>query len=100
MDLIKVFENTKRNLEQEIQGFRAEAQRQAKSIYGLEKEREKYGTEASEAGSKYMQVGGHCSNLLWCKGRVLLRWCLRVGFSRYHMHALVDNLQIFLDKIY
>jgi hypothetical protein len=56
VDLIKINENTKRNLEQEVQGFRIEAQRQSKLIYQLEKEREKYSIEASDAASKYMQA--------------------------------------------
>ena len=49
VDLIKINDNTKRNLEQEIQGYKMEAQKQSKLIYQLEKEREKYAVEASEA---------------------------------------------------
>lgn len=56
VDLVKINENTKRNLEQEVQGYRIEAQKQQKLIYQLEKEREKYGLEASDANSKYMQA--------------------------------------------
>ncbi|KAG2497197.1 hypothetical protein HYH03_004786 [Edaphochlamys debaryana] len=56
VDLIKINENTKRNLEQEIQGYKTEAQKQSKLIYQLEKEREKYSIEASEASAKYMQA--------------------------------------------
>ncbi|MEW5300885.1 MAG: hypothetical protein WDW36_003781 [Sanguina aurantia] len=55
-DLIKINENGKRNLEQEIQGYKMEAQKQSKAIYSLEKEREKYAIEASEASAKYMQA--------------------------------------------
>eukprot|EP00899_Mesostigma_viride_P002905 jgi/Mesvir1/12615/Mv16076-RA.1 len=55
-DLVKVNENTKKNLEQEVQGYRVEAQRQAKTIYALEKERDKYGQEASDATAKYLQA--------------------------------------------
>jgi hypothetical protein len=44
---------------------RAEAQRSAKQLVQLEKEREKYSLEASEANARYMQVmqgsvGKHC----------------------------------------
>jgi hypothetical protein len=46
-----------RNAPQEIQGYKTEAQKQSKLIYQLEKEREKYSIEASEASAKYMQVG-------------------------------------------
>jgi chromosome segregation ATPase len=55
-DLVKIQENTRKNLEVEIQGYKAEAQKQRQIIYGLEKEREKYGQQASDATSKYMQV--------------------------------------------
>eukprot|EP00955_Chlamydomonas_euryale_P009494 101406-Chlamydomonas_euryale.AAC.4 len=56
LDLIKINENTKRNLEQEIQGYRMESQKQSKQIWQLEKEREKYSVEASDAAGKYMQA--------------------------------------------
>ncbi|GMH32197.1 hypothetical protein BSKO_00031 [Bryopsis sp. KO-2023] len=56
INIIKINENTKRNLEQEIQGYKVEAQKQMKLIYQLEKEREKYGSEASDATSKYLQA--------------------------------------------
>lgn len=56
LDLIKINEGTKRNLEQEIRGFRMEAQKQQRLLFQLEKEREKYGQEASESTSKYLQV--------------------------------------------
>jgi len=56
MDLIKINEGTKRNLEQEIQGFKMEAQKQQRVVFQLEKEREKYGFEASESTSKHLQV--------------------------------------------
>jgi len=52
-DIIKVNMNTKRNLEQEITGYKREAERQRKLIYQLEKEREKYAIEASDAAAKY-----------------------------------------------
>lgn len=56
IDLIKINDNTKRNLEQEIQGYRMEGQKQNKQVYQLEKEREKYAVEASEATAKYLQA--------------------------------------------
>ena len=58
IDLVKINENAKRNLEQEIQGYKMEAQKQSKLIYQLEKEREKYDLEAAEAANKYQQVIG------------------------------------------
>lgn len=56
LDLIKINEGTKRNLEQEIRGFRTEAQKQQRLLFQLDKEREKYGQEASESTSKHLQV--------------------------------------------
>mmetsp|Transcript_20814 Transcript_20814/g.48084 ORF Transcript_20814/g.48084 Transcript_20814/m.48084 type:complete len:895 (+) Transcript_20814:173-2857(+) len=55
-DLVKVQENTKKNLEGEILGYKAEAQKQRKMIYALEKEREKYGQQASDATAKYLEA--------------------------------------------
>ena len=54
--LVKVNENTKKDLEQEIQGYKIEAQRQAKMIYGLEVEREKFSSEANAMNSKYLEA--------------------------------------------
>eukprot|EP00898_Chlorokybus_atmophyticus_P000353 jgi/Chlat1/1318/Chrsp118S01746 len=53
-DLVKINENAQRNLEQEVSGYRAEAARQARVVAALEREREKYGAEASDASSKYL----------------------------------------------
>ncbi len=63
---MKINENAKRNLEQEIQGYKMEAQKQSKLIYQLEKEREKYDLDAAEATNKYQQVGGgRCARHPW-----------------------------------
>lgn len=56
VDLIKINEGTKRNLEQEIQGFKADSQKQARLVMQLEKEREKYGQAASDSTAKYLQA--------------------------------------------
>jgi flagellar biosynthesis chaperone FliJ len=56
VDLVKISENSKRNLEQEVASYRAEAQRAAKNLASLEKEREKLTGEASDASAKYLQV--------------------------------------------
>ena len=45
LDLIKINDNSKRNLEQELNGYKLDAQRQAKQIWALEREREAYGTQ-------------------------------------------------------
>jgi chromosome segregation ATPase len=55
-DLVKVQENTKKNLESEITGYKSDAQKQRKMIYALEKEREKYGQQASDATAKYLEA--------------------------------------------
>ena len=56
MDQVKVHENTRRNLEVEISGYKVEAQKQRKQLFLLEKDGEKYGSEAAEATSKYLQA--------------------------------------------
>jgi chromosome segregation ATPase len=56
LDQVKVHENTRRNLELEISGYKAEAHKQRKSLFLLEKDGEKYGAEAAEATSKYSQA--------------------------------------------
>jgi len=56
MDQVKVNENTRRNLELEISGYKTEAHKQRKQLYLLEKDGEKYGAEAAEARTKYQQA--------------------------------------------
>ena len=56
LDQVKVHENTRRNLELEISGYKAEAHKQRKQLFLLEKDGEKCGTEAAEATSKYQQA--------------------------------------------
>ena len=56
VDLVKVNENTRKNLEQEIAGYKSDAHKQRKVIFLLEKEGEKYGAEAGEASAKYAQA--------------------------------------------
>ena len=55
-ELVRVNENTKKNLEVEIAGYKSEAARQAKSLYSLEVQREKFATEASNAHSKHLEA--------------------------------------------
>lgn len=52
MDLVKLHEQAKRNLEEEIQNYKDEAQKQRKIIFQLEKERDRYINEASELTQK------------------------------------------------
>ena len=47
LDLIKINDNSKRNLEQELNGYKLDAQKQAKQIWALEREREAYGAQVS-----------------------------------------------------
>ncbi|KAJ9441699.1 Cilia- and flagella-associated protein 58 [Diplonema papillatum] len=53
---LKVMDNKKKNLEQELAGHRQEANAQRKLIYSLEQEIEKYSLKASEATAKYHQA--------------------------------------------
>nr|CAH8848592.1 unnamed protein product [Trichobilharzia regenti] len=54
-NLLKMHEISKQNLEQEIMNYRDEAQKQRKIIYKLERERDRYITEASELTQKVLQ---------------------------------------------
>ena len=56
LDMVKVHENTRKNLEQEIAAYKTDAHKQRKVIFLLEKEGEKYGAEAGEASGKYAQA--------------------------------------------
>merc|ERR1711988_1835720 len=55
-DLVKMQESSKKTMEMEMASYKTENQKQRKMIFQLEKEREKYGAEASDAMSKYMQA--------------------------------------------
>lgn len=55
MNLVKLHEQSKKNLEQEIQNYKEEAQKQRKIIYQLEKERDRYINEASDLTQKVLQ---------------------------------------------
>uniref|UniRef100_A0A803JN27 Cilia and flagella-associated protein 58 n=1 Tax=Xenopus tropicalis TaxID=8364 RepID=A0A803JN27_XENTR len=53
--LVKLHEQSKKNLEEEIQSYKEEAQKQRKIIYQLEKERDRYINEASDLTQKVLQ---------------------------------------------
>ncbi|XP_054546374.1 cilia- and flagella-associated protein 58-like [Talpa occidentalis] len=53
IDLVKLHEQAKRNLEEEIQNYKDEAQKQRKIIFQLEKERDRYINEASDLTQKF-----------------------------------------------
>ncbi|XP_063056102.1 cilia- and flagella-associated protein 58 [Engraulis encrasicolus] len=55
MSMVKLHEQSKKNLEQEIMNYRDEAQKQRKIIYQLEKERDRHINEASDLGQKVLQ---------------------------------------------
>ncbi|KAG5196013.1 hypothetical protein JEQ12_011649 [Ovis aries] len=54
IDLVKLHEQAKRNLEEEIQNYKDEAQKQRKIIFQLEKERDRYINEASDLTQKVL----------------------------------------------
>ncbi|CAH8481840.1 unnamed protein product [Dicrocoelium dendriticum] len=54
-NLLKMHELSKQNLEQEIINYRDEAQKQRKIIYKLERERDRYITDASDLTQKVLQ---------------------------------------------
>ncbi|NXI41847.1 CFA58 protein, partial [Galbula dea] len=55
INLVKLHEQSKKNLEQEIQNYKNEAQKQRKIIYQLEKERDGFINETSELKQKVLQ---------------------------------------------
>lgn len=55
LGLVRLHEQAKKNLEQEIQNYKDEAQKQRKIIYQLEKERDRYINEASDLTQKVLQ---------------------------------------------
>lgn len=52
LNLVKLHEQTKKTLDQEILNYRDEAQKQRKIIFQLEKERDRYINEASDLTQK------------------------------------------------
>lgn len=50
---IQTLENELKKLQNKIQGYKAEAGKLHKLIYQLEKDKQKYGIEASQANAKY-----------------------------------------------
>ena len=52
IDLVKLHEQSKKNVEAEITNYREEATKQRKIIYQLEKERDRYINEASDLTTK------------------------------------------------
>ena len=58
MNLVKLHEQSKKNLEQEITNYKEEAQKQRKIIFQLEKERDKYINEASDLTQKVIKMKG------------------------------------------
>ncbi|KFQ72730.1 Coiled-coil domain-containing protein 147, partial [Phaethon lepturus] len=55
INLVKLHEQSKKNLEEEIQNYKNEAQKQRKIIYQLEKERDCFINETSELKQKVLQ---------------------------------------------
>ncbi len=55
-DIVKILENTKKNLENEINGYVSHASRQQRNIEQLELDRVKYKSEAATAKQKYLQA--------------------------------------------
>ena len=56
VSLTRVNENSKKNLEREVSGYKSEAQRQAKALYALETQREKFASEASATHVKHLEA--------------------------------------------
>ena len=70
IDLVKLHEQAKRNLEEEIQNYKEEAQKQRKIIFQLEKERDRYINEASDLTQKVSH-----SSVVWVEHQHILSGC-------------------------
>jgi chorismate mutase len=68
--LVRLHEQSKKNLEQDIQNYREEAQKQRKIIYQLEKERDRYINEASDLTQR-VGICDYCTVLILCKYLIL-----------------------------
>jgi len=55
MDIVTRIAGSTKKMEMQIEGFKSEATKMARHIYVLEKDKEKYGIEASQANAKYFQ---------------------------------------------
>lgn len=76
--LVRLHEQSKKNLEQDIQNYREEAQKQRKIIYQLEKERDRYINEASDLTQRV------CSFIIGDK-------------KSFKVHAFLNNIWYWLQ---
>lgn len=74
---MKLLEQDKKNLEQEIHNYHQEAQKQRKIIQQLEKERDRYINETSNL----MQKAGHAQKLHYNNFLHQIDWSLGALFS-------------------
>lgn len=79
IDLVKLHEQSKKNLEGEIQNYKNEAQKQRKIIYQLEKERDCFINEASElkqkVGIAFCASGSFLSYTQNCEEDIFISSC-------------------------
>ncbi|GCA63665.1 hypothetical protein KIPB_011212, partial [Kipferlia bialata] len=54
--VVKLAENRNQHLTVEIQSYKSEAQKQRRVIFSLEREREKYGQQATDSQQRYLQA--------------------------------------------
>lgn len=91
IDLVKLHEQTKRNLEEEIQSYKEEAQKQRKIIFQLEKERDRYINEASDLTQKVSPVRcwGERGHLLHVR-----RWSLQTVQGQFAQVSAVACMHL------
>ncbi len=92
-DVVKILENTKKNLENEINGYVADAARQQRVIEQLEQDRVKYKAEAATAKQKYLQVsiGLVTCHILKAYFYFLLAGCRGCEDGRYAHWAVTEE---------
>lgn len=91
VDLVKLHEQTKRNLEEEIQKYKDEAQKQRKIIFQLEKERDRHINEARDLTQKVRH-----SLMMWAERWHFLSDChtsLQGGFVQISACGSLEDLK-------
>jgi hypothetical protein len=94
-NLAKLHEQSKYNLEQEIQNYKDEAQKQRKIIYQLEKERDRYINEASDLTQKVIDDVLHTQT----PQQNLQTFCAYVQINKNISNNLVEKLRFSRDKL-
>jgi len=93
LNLVRLHEQSKKNLEQEIQNYKDEAQKQRKIIYQLEKERDRYINEASDLTQKVTSLtvaGDSLRSILLLPIQLFFLWLYMSYFSNPYRFLMIS----------